>query len=158
MRCPVCGAKLYQKQICPYCKITDQQILGASNKKVKECRKNGDKDLICFTTVVPPDVSRVKLVLFTIFLGWLGVNHYYIKRNIRGSFSLVSFVASVVLFVLTLTTKLAIGTFAFSFGLLYDIAFVMMAFNLVMWITDMIAVIFRGFKIPVVLAEKENKK
>ena len=100
MRCPICGAKLYQKQICPYCKVTDEQILGASNKKVKEYRKNGDKDLICFTTVVPQDVNRLKLILFTIFLGWLGVNHYYVLRNIRGSFSLISFASSISLFVI----------------------------------------------------------
>ncbi len=157
MRCPICGAKLYQKQVCPYCKITDDQILGASNKKVKEYRKNGDKDLICFTTVVPPDVSRLKLILFTIFLGWLGVNHYYVLRYIRGTFSLLSFVLSVVLFSIALANKVS-ASFAQIFMIVYDIAFFMMAINLVMWVTDIIAVIFKGFKIPVILAEKEKKK
>ena len=158
MRCPVCGAKLYQKQICPYCKITDEQILGASNRRVKECRKNGDKDLICFTTVVPSDISRLKLVLYTIFLGWLGVNHYYVLRNVRGTFSLLSFSLSVLFFALALTTKLATSVVGTFFTIVYDIAFFMMAFNLVLWVTDIIAVVFKGFKIPVVLKEKESKK
>ena len=79
MRCPICGAKLYAKQICPYCKITDEQILNASNKKVKEYRKTGNTDMIHYTTVIPKDLSRLKIILYTIFLGLVGVNHYYVK-------------------------------------------------------------------------------
>ena len=62
MRCPVCGAKLVAKQICPYCKITDEQITAASNRKVKEYRKTGNGDLICYTTVIPNDLSKVKII------------------------------------------------------------------------------------------------
>ena len=36
MRCPICGSKMVQKQLCKYCKITDDQVKNASNKKVKE--------------------------------------------------------------------------------------------------------------------------
>jgi len=46
MRCPICGAKMVNKQLCPYCKITDEQVVSASNKKVKEYRQTGNTDMI----------------------------------------------------------------------------------------------------------------
>lgn len=158
MRCPVCGAKLVAKQICPYCKITDEQILGASNKKVKEYRKTGNKDLICKTTVVPSDVSRLKLILYTIFLGWCGVNHYYVSRNVRGTYAVISSAGSIGILLLSfvLGEMSKVGTTIY--GLFYNIFFYMMAINVVLWILDIFAVLLKTFKIPVVLAKKGEKK
>ena len=53
MRCPICGAKMVNKQFCKYCNITDEQVYKASNKKVKEYRKPDRDDLIYFTNVLP---------------------------------------------------------------------------------------------------------
>ena len=156
MRCPICGSKMIQNKICKYCNITDEQILNASNKQVKQYRKLDMSDLICFSTVVPTDVSRIKLLLLTIFFGFLGINHFYVNRNIRAFFSLFSFVLAIIFFSLQLSIK-TLKT-VIIFRLLYEIVFVAMDINVILWICDIVNVIFYRFKIPVVLADKgENK-
>lgn len=152
MKCPVCGAKLFQNQLCPFCKITDKQIIGASNKKVKEYRKTGNTDLICYSTVVPSDVSRLKLILLTIFLGWTGANHFYVLKPVRGSFSALSCILSFIIFIIQLATGIKTGIL----NILYNIFFYCMAINVILWVFDIFNVIFKGFKIPVVLGKKEK--
>ena len=156
MRCPICGAKLVGKQLCPYCKITDEQILNASNRKVKEYRKTGNKDMIHFSNIVPNDVSKLKIILYTIFFGILGVNHYYVLRNIRGTYSLVSTVGFLFIFFLGIAVEISVSMEGV-YNVLYNIFFYMMAINVFMWLGDIFACIFRSFKIPFVLAQKENK-
>ena len=155
MRCPICGAKMKNKQLCPYCKITDIDVIEASNKKVKECRKSGNKDLIHFTTVLPKDISRLKLTLFTIFLGLVGVNYFYINRPGKGVFAAVSTGGSFLMFIwyLFIDFKTKFGENVF--GLVYQVLFYCMAFNLIFWILDIFAVLFKTFKVPVVMPDKE---
>lgn len=154
MRCPICGAKLMAKQICPFCKVTDEQILSASNRKVKEYRKTGNTDLIHYSNVIPKDLSKLKIWLYTIFFGFMGVNHYYILRPIRATYSLISFIGSVLVFILgfvTISTKF-LSTL---FSIFYYILFLMMAINVVMWLGDILALLLHSFKVPVVLGKKE---
>ena len=155
MRCPICGSKMVDGKLCQYCKITDEQVYGASNKKVSQYRKNDMSDLVYFTTDIPSDVNKIRLLLYTIFFGFLGVNHFYVKRNIRGMFSLFSFVISAILLVVDQSVK-TIGS-VLVFRLFFELAFFAMAINVLLWICDIINVIFRKFKVPVVLKEKETK-
>ena len=154
MRCPICGSKMVQKQLCKYCKITDDQIKNASNKKVKEYRKKDMKDLIQFSTVVPKDVSRIQLILFTIFFGIIGVNHYYVKRHIRGTFSVVS--SSLAVLVTLISFFSNIFSLTLFMQIIYELVFYTMAVNVIMWGIDIINVFLGSFKIPVVLADKEK--
>lgn len=158
MRCPICGAKLYAKQICPYCKITDEQILNASNKKVKEYRKTGNTDMIHYTTVIPKDLSRLKIILYTIFLGLVGVNHYYVKRPIRGLFSSITAGGVLLVSILPFMIDIASGTMMIVYGLMYEIFFAGFTFSFLMWFFDVLAVFFKTFKVPVVLGEKGQNK
>lgn len=152
MRCPICGSKMVQGQLCKYCGIDDQQVKKASNKKVVEYRKNDMSDLIYFTTNVPTDVSKITLILFTIFLGIMGVNHFYVHRNIRGIYAVLSTFCSIVFILLkALVTTLSS---VLIFELIYEIFLFAMAINIILWVCDIINVIFRNFKIPVVLADK----
>lgn len=154
----MCGAKLVAKQICPYCKITDEQITSASNKKVKEYRKSGKKDLICYTNVIPNDLSKLKIILFTIFLGWCGVNHLYVSRPVRGTFSIVATAGSFITLLLGAVLKITSNAGLLIYNIFYTIFFYMMAFNVIMWVFDIIAVICKGFKVPVVLPRKEKRE
>ncbi len=154
MRCPICGAKMMNKQLCPYCKVIDKQVYGASNKKVKQMRKTDNKDLIVYTSVVPSDVSKVGLWLFTIFLGWCGVNHFIINRPVRAWYAVLSCISS---FIMTFVNLLAVPKTLFGEWSIYFIhyaALMCMAINVVMWVFDMISLLFKGFKIPVVLPDK----
>ena len=157
MRCPICGAKLYQKMICPFCKVTAEEVKSASNKKVKEYRKTGRKDLIHFTNVLPQDVNKVKLWLFTIFLGWIGVNHLIVGRNIRAGFAMTSTATCLTVFFIKLFVVFYNTSIMIAFQVIYEICFYCMVFNLIFWFSDIIALIFRNFKVPVVLPVKEKK-
>lgn len=155
MRCPICGAKMVQGQLCKYCGIDDSQVKNASNKKVSEYRKNDMSDLIHFTTNVPSDVSRLKLILYTIFLGLIGINHFYVKRNVRGIYSVLSTFVGIT-FIILKTFVQTLGS-VLVFELIYELAVCAMGVNVIMWVFDILNVIFKNFKIPVVLADKENK-
>lgn len=157
MRCPVCGAKLYQKMICPFCKVTAEEVKTASNKKVKEYRKTGRKDLIHFSNVIPQDVNKVKLWLFTIFLGFVGVNHFLIGRNIRGGFAVGSTIACLVTFFIKMFVTFYSSVILIAFQAIYEISFYCMVINLILWASDIFALIIKTFKVPVVLPEKEKK-
>lgn len=156
MRCPICGAKMIQNQLCQYCNITDEQVIHASNKKVKEYRKKDMKDLLYFTNVVPKDVSRMKLLLYTIFFGLIGVNHYYVHRVVRGTYSVLSTVLCITFFLISIIFPIILSQIFFR--ILYELSFYLMIFNIIMWISDIINVSIKAFKIPVVLADKESLK
>ena len=142
------------KQLCPYCKIIDKQVYGASNKKVKQCRKTDNKDLICYTKVIPSDVSKVSLWLFTFFLGWCGVNHFIISRPVRAWYAVIASISSVIMTFVNLFAdpKTLAGEWIIYF--VHYAALMSMAINVVMWVFDMISLLFRSFKIPVVLPDK----
>lgn len=155
MRCPICDAKLEGGLVCKYCNVTNEQILNASNKKVKEYRKADKEDLIYFTNVVPDDVNKLKLLVYAILFGFVGVHLFYVNRYKRGLFAVISCVSALFLQVLSLTV-VGFRSIIF-FELLYEIAIGTLAFSLLFWISDVLSIIFRGFKVPVVLGEKGDK-
>ena len=155
MRCPICDAKLESGILCKYCNVTKEQIENASNKKVKKYRKEDKADLIYFTNVVPKDVSRVKLLLYAIFLGIFGVHLFYVNRYKRGLFHVISL--PVVLFFQILSMAVVGFNSVVFLQLLLEISVGAFTFSLIFWISDIISIIFKGFKIPVVLAEKGEK-
>ena len=113
---------------------------------------NRNQDLIYFSNVIPKDVSRIKLLLYTIFFGFLGINHFYVKRKIRWAYSMISTIGSILILIIAI----AVGTNTF-FNVLYYILFAMMSINLILWVSDIFNVLFGLFKIPVVLSSKEEK-
>ena len=154
MRCPICDAKLESGQICKYCKVTREEIENASNKKVKEYKKTDRSDLIYFTNVIPKDVSRLKLIILTIVLGLFGANHFYVKRTKRGLFSLITFINCLLFLPIQLTLnfrKIIV------LELIYELIYFSMAIVVILWVFDIVAVLIRTFKVPVVLGKKENK-
>lgn len=156
MRCPVCGAKLYNNQICKYCKVTNEDVLSASNKKVKEYKENGNEDLIVYTNQIPKDINKLSLILFTIFLGFLGINHLLINRTKRGLYSLITSINTIIFFVLELTLDITVPWIAIAFELIYELVFFAMAINVIMWVFDIIGLIFKTFKVPVILPEERR--
>ena len=155
MRCPICDARLESGIVCKYCNVTKEQVENASNKKVKEYRKTDREDLVYFTNVIPKDVSKIKLILFTIFLGVFGVHLFYVQRYKRGLYAVIS--VSVALFLQILSSFVVGFRNVFILELLYEIAIGAFSFSLLFWISDIIAVLIKRFKVPVVLGEKGGK-
>ena len=160
MQCPICGARLYQKEICKYCKITKETIMTASNKKVVEYRKTGRSEEVHMSSVLPKDVNRALLIFYTILLGLFGVNSFYVHRNGRGIFCVVAIVASIVFAILKAALKITVGWMLFIFQLLFEAAFYLVVIDLLLWATDVLSVIFGTYKVPVVLnlSEKDAKR
>ena len=157
MHCPICGAKLYQKEICKYCKITKDVIVEASNKKVKEYRKADRIDEIHTSNVLPKDVNKPLLIFYTLLLGFFGVHSFYVLRNGRGLFSIISFVVSVIFSIFKSTITISIYWMAVTFELLFELSFLLVVINILLWATDAIAVLIGTYKVPVVLPIKEKK-
>ena len=155
IKCPICGAKLLNNQVCQYCNVTDEQVLGASNKKVKEFRKTGNTDMIHTTTIFPFDLVKWKMVVFTILLGWAGAHHFYTNRPIRGAYSIVSTVGFIIVLILSFVIKIEGSWVYIAFNIIYEIFGYMMAINVILWLWDIIAVLIRTYKYPVVLPKKE---
>ena len=155
MRCPICDAKLESGLICKYCGVTKEQIENASNKKVKEYRREDKSDLIYFTNEIPSDVSRIKLLLYAIFLGIFGVHLFYVKRYKRGLFYAISLPVS--LFFQILSMVVTNFQSIIFLELLFEISIACFTLCLLLWISDILSIIFKGFKVPVVLGEKGVK-
>ena len=155
MKCPICGSKLVGKQLCRYCHITDDQIKNASNKLVREYRKTGNTDMIHYTNVIPNDLERWKIIVYTILLGLIGINHYYINRPRRATFSLISTFGSIIIFIIGISWGFS-GVVKIIYNILFEVLFYMMAINVILWVSNIISVIFGSFKVPVVLGSKEK--
>ncbi|MBR2468134.1 MAG: TM2 domain-containing protein [Clostridia bacterium] len=150
MRCPVCGARMISGQICRYCNVTSDQVLEASNKEAKKAFKEKRKEEVCFTTNIPKDVNKLKLVLYTILLGWVGVGSFYVGRIYKGLYSAITFG----LMVISVVAKLSFGETEVLMFISSFITWFMVA-NLLMWISDIFGFIFRTYKVPVVLPKNE---
>ncbi len=152
MKCPVCGAKMIDDKICRYCNVTSDEVLNASNIEAKRAFKEKRKDDVCYTTDIPSDVNKKKLVLFTVFLGLYGVHNFYIGRLYKGLYNAIS-VGGLILSGF-LEYFLGLNAFTFYFGRFFLWLTVV---NLFMWFSDIVNLIFNKFKVPVVLPKTENK-
>lgn len=157
MKCPVCGAKMVDGKICKYCNVTSEQVLSASNKEAKKAFKEKRKNDVCYTTDLPSDVNKTKLVLLTIFLGWFGVGNFYVGKNIKGSFCAVSFGLAIIISILSYCTiNYGMGGKEVIDVLMQIISYFMVV-DLLLWFTDIMGFIFKTYKVPVVLPKEGIK-
>ena len=156
MKCPVCGAKMIDGKICKYCNVTNEQVLTASNAEAKRAFKENRKQDVCYTTDIPKDVNKTKLTLFTIFLGCLGVGNFYVGKNIKGIFCAVSFGLAFMFSVLRLFVTSAWGTaLIYIIGYGWKFSGYLLMVDMLMWAFDICGLIFKTYKVPVVLGEEE---
>lgn len=162
MNCPVCGAKLYNNNVCKYCKdVTRTRIENASNIKAKEAFKSKDESLkqqVVYSTYIPSDVNKVKLVLLTILLGWLGIHNYYIGRLYKGLFSTLSISIEFCIQALKLANEYYSWGVASSLSIFDTIFAFMGAFVVIIWFGDVMALLVKKFKVPVILPPVETPK
>lgn len=147
MQCPKCYGKIDPNtKRCRSCGFNINSLDGATNKAAKKAKKTIYKDDILYTTKIPPDVSKKKLLLFSIFLGIFGVHDFYVGKFWQGLYlALSTGIATVLALVLIITNTIAQN-------LLQDIyAFVSVFEGLAVIITiwDIFKIAFERFKIPV---------
>lgn len=148
MICPKCGNKIYKDDVsCPYCKTTVEEIMRASNVEAKKAFKEKRKEDIVLSSIRPYDVSKKKLLLFAIFLGWTGAHCFYVGRMGRGFTIVVCIVLALCCVAIPQTWALhayVSGLVAGTFGFIW----------LFTWWIDIVNICFNKFKIPVVLKKK----
>ena len=151
-KCPRCEAKCLQGQLkCPVCGLIFSRVEQATNQAAWERLKNNEKEAVLYVKQVPKDKKKWKLILYTVLLGLVGGEYFYVRRWQRGLFYILGFIllfASVIFnsYLIGVWDGHLINVFAFFIGI-YGIA----------WIMDIINVCLGKFKIPVSLPkEQEN--
>lgn len=147
MLCPKCYGKIDKKQQrCQHCGFYMNQLDNASNKEAKRIRRTIYKDDILYSTKIPYDVSKKKLLLFSIFLGLFGVHDFYVGKIWQGLYFCIS--TSVTLIV---STVLMIMNTIFDniVQRIFEFWTVFQGFAIIFWIWDIFKISLERFKIPV---------
>ena len=147
MLCPKCYGKLSKdKKRCLYCGFDMKELDDASNKQAKKIKHTIYKDDILYTTNVPYDVSKKKLLLFAIFFGLFGVHDFYVGKFWQGLYQCVVIgIVSILLVV-----QFALNTITQNWvQIALDVMAVFAGFATIIWIVDSIKIGFERFKIPV---------
>ncbi|MBQ8615715.1 MAG: hypothetical protein IJ415_04040 [Clostridia bacterium] len=146
-RCPRCNTKMPVEIVsCPSCQLNFQKFETATNAEAKQAIREGEKDRVLMRKGRPSDVSAVKLILITIFLGFTGAHYYYVGRYKMGAFFSIFFAVGIVNAILnSLLDATPTGDLYQVFTLLVLVWGVVIA----LWIIDVAKVCFNKFKIPV---------
>ncbi len=151
-RCPRCNTKVPKEMVtCPKCQLNYNKFDSATNDEAKVALSQGEKDRVLMRKGCPSDIKKWKLLLLTIFLGYMGAHYYYVGRNTRGTIYSIFFVIGIMNAVITLIPNISPS------GDLWEVfAFLVLFWGLVLvlWILDIVHIIFNNFKIPVSLPRK----
>lgn len=151
MKCPICGCKMKEEFMCPYCKITGEQVKNASNKEAKTRIKKRDTKEVYSSSYMPKDVNRTRLWLVNLFGGFLGLHQFYVGKWKWGLYSILSFVYVLIFHALSFyiyKDSVVLSYFA-------DFGYAIYAVVVYVWISDFFKIMFKKFSMPVVLAEPE---
>ncbi|MBP3431828.1 MAG: hypothetical protein J6K39_03130 [Clostridia bacterium] len=114
----------------------------ASNKAAKKKIRKFDKDFVIYTEQLPKDVSWIKLLLLTCFLGLTGAEHYYVGKYFKGALMTLGtiflvfctvFNAQLVQYMETMYLYFPIGVTGFA------------------WIVSIVYVASKKYKVPVIV-------
>ncbi len=144
--CPRCGIRCMKGvETCPECKLVFSRLALATNKDAKKKLLRHDKDFIIYTNKLPSDVSFIKLMLLTIFVGLFGGHCFYVGRYWRGGLLLTN---SIILICCSVFNE-----FLFKIDDGRFIAMIATICGLIMmvWAYDLVIVMMKKFKVPVAI-------
>ncbi len=148
-RCPRCNFKVPKEMaVCPRCQLNYQKFEHATNTEGKFALLNNEKERVLLRKGCPSDVNRVKLLLLTLFFGFIGAHYYYVGRYKMGIFFTIFAIIGIVNGVFSYVVK------ATPSGDLFQIFYLLVlvwGFVIMLWIVDIAKVCFNKFKIPVSL-------
>ena len=149
--CPRCGLRCYEGiETCPDCGLVFSRLEIATNKDAKQKMRRHDHDFIIMTSKLPSDVSRTKLILYTIFFGVFGGHYFYVGRYWRGATFLTTFIAMFLMVVFN-SSLAAIGN-----GALLGVLSTILGFIMLMWPWDIFMVVLKKFKVPIAIDLESN--
>ena len=158
MKCPKCGARFSrQLNLCRHCGTNMSQIEAASHKAIQQAKEDYEPEKIVLSTIWPADLSRNNTLWLCIFLGILGAHNFYTKRYFKAIAGLVIWGIGLAMFwMIILMTATNPELYA---GFIHDYMFgggvpgIFLAVAIIMWLFDLIKIILRWYKVPVVLKD-----
>lgn len=154
-KCPRCGNKcLANQEKCEECELVFAKLQYASNAAAKKKLAHFDRDYVIYTNDLPKDVSKVKLWLYFVLLGWIGGHYYYVGKYIKGLLMSFGFV------------YLVLGTIFNSYIVAADatLLYIPISIYALSWIVSFSYLLWKKFKVPIFFdenllqAEKENTR
>ncbi len=145
MKCPKCGCGIRKGAFCPYCKITADEVIFASNVEAKKRIKAKDTEDVYTSSYIPFDVSKKKLFFVTFFGGLLGFDAYYLGRYKRAIIQFATIVLAFIMYTLSYVLGYTV------LRSVTDILGIASCIFLVMWIGNTFRVLMNKATVPVVL-------
>ena len=141
--CPRCGLKCLEGvETCPDCGLVFSRLEIATNKDAKRKILRHDRDFIIRTSKLPKDVSKKRLVCYSIFFGAFGGHCFYVGRYLRGITLLINFLI-LFLFVIFNQSLIQIND-----GALLGVLTTICGLVLLMWPFDVLMILTKKFKVP----------
>ncbi len=152
--CPHCYSKMDRMSgVCTKCGFREDSLNGATNTLAKNAKKLFREDEVVKTKKLPPDVSRKKLLLLTIFTGFVGGHLYYVGRYTKAIIYSVMFTVSLFLFLFCMeVTALTHGAFV---SLVVKMGLISSGVYIIDLFMDIARVVFKRFKVPVLAPENK---
>lgn len=146
-RCPRCNEKVpVEIVVCPSCQLNFHKFDTATNADAKQAMREGENEKVLMRKGCPKDVSKIKLLLLAIFLGFTGAHYYYVGRYKMGGFFTIFFAVGIVNAILhSLLETIPTGDLYQIFTLLV----LVWGAVIFMWIVDIAKICFNKWKIPV---------
>ena len=132
-------------QECSDCGLIFSRLEIATNKEAKAKKLRNDREFIINTKTLPSDVSFIKLLLLSIFLGPFGAHCFYVGRYLRGSILLTDMIA-IIMFVVFNSQLVPI----WDGNLINALATISGAIMLI-WFLDIFLIMTKRFKVPVAI-------
>lgn len=148
--CPKCYGKIQKESgRCTKCGFSIYDLKKATNKSAKEQMRMGNGDLVLFSSELPQDISKKKLLCYCGFLGIFGAHYFYCGRNFRAMTNLIISIFSLIILVFSFFdfTSDLFQVFEYLFSLAFAVIIVLTSI-------DFTNIIFKKFKVPVYLDEE----
>lgn len=155
MLCPKCYGKIDKNyNICKHCGFKIKELEGASNKQAKKIKRTIYKDDILYSTYIPGDVSKKKLLLFCIFLGLFGAHDFYVGKFWIGLCKCVTMSITLTISIILWATNTVTENI---FQIIFEFVTIFQGFNVILWVNDIFRISFERYKIPIYKDEFSKK-
>ncbi len=158
--CPRCKTKeRFGNPKCRNCGLVFDRLKNVTNKAGKKALKNKEYNKVLYMGKLPRDVSKIKLLILCIFLGWTGAHYCKVGRYKWFVFDLFAlFFALVYAFIIIyILPELGMTRAEFDanyVGFFFSLMSLFFAISLIMWIGSIFQILTNTFKVPVAIDEE----
>jgi len=153
-KCPRCDRKVPLLQDrCPNCGLIFSRLSKVSNTAAKKAIKKGQYNKVIMMTKLPPDVSKKKILLFSIFFGMIGIHFAKVGRYKMFAWGLLATIGLYIASFLPMSWFNQEYLFYLMWGLVLPASI-----YFIFYIVSVVQIIFNRFKVPVAIDEDYVKE